>query len=110
MHISLSKSGLLIMLVIAASALVWPVAVAAQMSVEGHWEGAIELPGTALQIRVDFKRAGAAWQANIDIPQQGAQGLPLQAVRFAAPQVHSHEASLSRLASLSLAATCSRLI
>jgi CubicO group peptidase (beta-lactamase class C family) len=41
-----------------------------------------------LQIRVDFKSAGAAWQANIDIPQQGAQGLPLQAVRFAAPQVH----------------------
>ncbi len=88
MHISLHKHGFLIALVMAACALVWPVALSAQTGLEGHWEGAIELPGTALQIRIDFKSAGAAWQANIDIPQQGAQGLPLQAVRFAAPQVH----------------------
>lgn len=88
MHISLHRPGFLIALVMAACALVWPVALSAQTGLEGHWEGAIELPGTALQIRIDFKSAGAAWQANIDIPQQGAQGLPLQAVRFAAPQVH----------------------
>jgi CubicO group peptidase (beta-lactamase class C family) len=88
MHISLHRPGFLIALVMAACALVWPVALSAQTGLEGHWEGAIELPGTALQIRIDFKSAGAAWQANIDIPQQGAQGVPLQAVRFAAPQVH----------------------
>jgi len=88
MHTSLHKSGFLIALVMAACALVWPVALSAQTGLEGHWEGAIQLPGMALQIRVDFKSAGGAWQANIDIPQQGAQGLPLQAVRFAAPQVH----------------------
>ncbi len=88
MHISLHRSGFLIALIMAACALAWPVALSAQTGLEGHWEGAIELPGTALQIRIDFKSAGAAWQANIDIPQQGAQGLPLQAVRFAAPQVH----------------------
>jgi CubicO group peptidase (beta-lactamase class C family) len=88
MPISLHKPGFLIALVMATCALVWPVALLAQTGLEGHWEGAIQLPGTALQIRVDFKSAGAAWQANIDIPQQGAQGLPLQAVRFAAPQVH----------------------
>src|SRR5208337_3967936 len=88
MHTSLHKSGFLIALVMAACALVWPVALLAQTGLEGHWEGAIQLPGMALQIRVDFKSAGGAWQASIDIPQQGAQGLPLQAVRFAAPQVH----------------------
>lgn len=88
MHISLRKPGFLIVLVMAACALVWPVALSAQTGVEGHWEGAIQLPGTALQIRIDFKSAGAAWQATIDIPQQGAQGLPLQAVRVAASQVH----------------------
>jgi CubicO group peptidase (beta-lactamase class C family) len=88
MHIPLHRHGFLIALFMAACALVWPVALSAQTGLEGHWEGAIQLPRTALQIRVDFKRAGAAWQANIDIPQQGAQGLPLQAVRFAAPQVH----------------------
>lgn len=88
MHSSLCKHGLFIALVLAMCALVSPIALLAQASVEGHWEGAIEIPGTALQIRVDFKSAGGAWHANIDIPQQGAQGLALQGVRFAAPQVH----------------------
>jgi CubicO group peptidase (beta-lactamase class C family) len=88
MRTFLRKPGLFILLFVVGCALVWPVALSAQNGVEGHWEGAIELPGTALQIRVDFKSAGADWQANIDIPQQGAQGIALQAVRFAAPQVH----------------------
>ena len=88
MRISLHRHGFLIALVVAACALVWPVALSAQTGLEGHWEGAIQLPGMDLQIHVDFKSVGGAWQANIDIPQQGAQGLPLQAVRFAAPQVH----------------------
>jgi CubicO group peptidase (beta-lactamase class C family) len=60
----------------------------AQAGPEGHWEGEIAIPGTALGIHVDLSRAHAAWQATIDIPQQGAQGLALQAVRVEAPQVH----------------------
>ncbi len=60
----------------------------AQTGPAGHWEGEIALPGTALEIHVDLSRANAAWQATIDIPQQGAQGLALRAVRFEAPQVH----------------------
>ena len=55
---------------------------------EGHWEGAIALPGTSLEVQVDLDRDGAAWRATIDIPQQDAHGLPLQAVRFEAPSVH----------------------
>jgi CubicO group peptidase (beta-lactamase class C family) len=88
MQISSRKPSLFVALTLAVCALLSSIALSAQASVEGHWEGAIEIPGTALQIRVDFKNAGGAWQANIDIPQQGAQGLALQAVRFSAPQVH----------------------
>ncbi len=62
--------------------------VPAQVRLEGRWEGAIDVPGTSLQIGVEFKRADGALQATIDIPQQGALGLPLQAVRFEASQVH----------------------
>jgi len=69
-------------------ALLWCLPARAQVSVEGLWEGSIELPGSALQIRVEFRRAEGALHATIDIPQQGAAGLPLQAVRFEAPQVH----------------------
>lgn len=75
-------------LLVIVSALVCSVPVCAETTVEGHWEGAIDLPGRSLEIRVDFKRADAALRATIDIPQQGALGLQLQAVRFEAPQVH----------------------
>jgi CubicO group peptidase (beta-lactamase class C family) len=68
--------------------LLWPARALAQSNPEGHWEGAIALPGSSLQIHVDLKQAAGAWQGTIDIPQQGASGLALQAVRFDAPQVH----------------------
>jgi len=88
MQIFLRKFPFLNVLLVTVFALVWSVPVWAQTSVEGHWEGAIELPGKSLQIRVEFKRAGAGLRATIDTPQQGGLGLPLQAVSFAAPQVH----------------------
>jgi CubicO group peptidase (beta-lactamase class C family) len=68
--------------------LLWCIPVSPQVGVEGQWEGSINLPGATLQIRVDFRRVDSALQAKIDIPQQGALGLPLQAVRFEAPQIH----------------------
>jgi len=60
----------------------------AQGGPEGQWDGAITLPGTSLEIRVDLKHSDASWQGTIDIPLQRATGLPLQAIRFEAPQVH----------------------
>ena len=60
----------------------------AQGTPEGHWEGAVAVPGTPLQIHVDLKQVAGAWQGTIDIPQQGAAGLVLQSVRFQAPEVH----------------------
>lgn len=47
----------------------------------GHWEGAIELPGQALTVKVDLAGADGAWTGTIDIPQQGAAGLKLAGVR-----------------------------
>ncbi|MFZ0231409.1 MAG: serine hydrolase, partial [Mycobacterium sp.] len=60
----------------------------AQVGAAGHWEGEITLPGTALEIHVDLSRDKDAWEAKIDIPQQGAQGLALQSVRVEAEKVH----------------------
>jgi CubicO group peptidase (beta-lactamase class C family) len=88
MRITSRKSVLFGVLLAVFSAILCPVPAAAQTGLEGHWEGSIVLPTTALQIRVDFKRSEGAWQATIDIPQQGAQGLPLQSVHFEAPQIH----------------------
>lgn len=50
---------------------------AATGSLQGHWEGAIELPNGKLVIRLDFERDDEGLHGTIDIPTQGAQGLEL---------------------------------
>lgn len=59
-----------------------------QERLEGHWEGAVDLPGMNLQIRAAFKKSDAGWQGTLDIPQQRASGLPLQGLKFEGQQVH----------------------
>jgi len=76
-----------IALAVFALGLLSPALLAAQ-SPEGRWEGAINLPGMALQIAVEFKPAEGGWTATIDIPQQRASGLPLQQVRAEGGAVH----------------------
>ncbi|MBK9304194.1 MAG: alpha/beta hydrolase [bacterium] len=49
----------------------------------GHWEGAIVLPGQELGIKIDLAADGGTWSGTIDIPMQGATGLPLENVRAA---------------------------
>lgn len=47
----------------------------------GHWEGPIQLPGLELKVLVDLKAgAGGALEGTIDIPAQGAKGLPLEPI------------------------------
>lgn len=47
-------------------------------SVVGHWEGSVDIPGTALAISVDFTaRDGGGVSGAISIPAQNAAGLPL---------------------------------
>ncbi len=43
----------------------------------GHWEGEIELPGMTLGVILDITENDGVWSGTIDIPMQGAKGLPL---------------------------------
>lgn len=54
----------------------------------GPWHGAIAAAGMEIGIQVDFQTEGGALAATIDIPQQGAAGLPLTHVVFTAPRIH----------------------
>ena len=46
----------------------------------GHWEGAIEMPGgNTLGVIIELT-PGDAWTGKIDIPMQGANGLPLDKI------------------------------
>jgi CubicO group peptidase (beta-lactamase class C family) len=63
-------------------------------ALDGHWEGAIELPGTKLAIDVDFATQDGTLGGDITIPAQGARDLPLAGVkqdgdkvRFAIPNI-----------------------
>jgi uncharacterized protein len=69
-------------------ALAWASPLFAQASVAGRWEGAISVMGQDLGIVVVFTDVGAALTATIDIPQQGAKGIPLRSVRSAGGSVH----------------------
>lgn len=62
----------------------------------GHWEGAIELPGTQLQIKIDFDEPAESgeWSGTIDIPAQLIRGFALAnivvdagSVSFAMPDI-----------------------
>jgi hypothetical protein len=47
---------------------------------EGHWEGAIQVPGQELKIEVDLARSGEAWQGAIAIPAQNLRAFPLSEI------------------------------
>src|SRR5436305_4540892 len=54
----------------------------------GHWEGEINLPQSQLlQVKVDLEEAAGAWKGTIDIPAQGAKGLPLEQITVQGPKV-----------------------
>ncbi|HXL04107.1 MAG TPA: alpha/beta fold hydrolase [Bacillota bacterium] len=55
---------------------------------EGHWEGAINVMGQELIIRVDFAVCDGTLSGTIDIPQQGALGLPLANIKLESPNIH----------------------
>lgn len=72
-------SLLLFCLMISGSAL----AVIQQPSVAGHWEGAIQVPGSAVNFSIDVTvKADGSLSATITIPAQGAKDLPLTNVAF----------------------------
>jgi len=80
-----------------------PARAAEPAAVGGHWEGEINLPqNQVLQVKVDLEEASGAWKGTIDIPAQGAKGLPLEPIavqgpncrpsRFASRSTHAAEA------------------
>ena len=74
-----ASAALFVTLLLAASGLVQA---APPQDLAGHWEGAIELPGTKLAVNIDFaKHADGAWKGDISIPLQGAKDLPLAGIK-----------------------------
>lgn len=61
---------------------------AAPSDLLGAWEGDLQVQGIALKIRVVFADAAGALSGTIDIPQQGAAGIPLTGVKRDAASVH----------------------
>ena len=49
----------------------------AENRVTGHWEGHIEIPGQPIAVKIDLTVNDGDWSGTIDIPAQGAKGLPL---------------------------------
>jgi CubicO group peptidase (beta-lactamase class C family) len=56
---------------------------AAPQDLAGHWEGAIDVPGTKLGVDLDFEKlADGTWKGDISIPLQGAKDLPLAGIKL----------------------------
>jgi CubicO group peptidase (beta-lactamase class C family) len=52
-------------------------------SIAGHWEGTINVPGTKLEVLIDFnQKPDGSWEGNISIPAQNAKNLPLNSINF----------------------------
>jgi CubicO group peptidase (beta-lactamase class C family) len=49
-------------------------------TLEGHWEGTIELPGQELEFDLDFSLHEGAWTGDISIPLQNLSDLPLEKI------------------------------
>jgi CubicO group peptidase (beta-lactamase class C family) len=72
----------------AAAATTAPRATPQETSIAGHWEGAIELPGTKLAFDIDFApQTGGAWSGDISIPAQNAKDLPLGKIVLAGKDI-----------------------
>ena len=77
---------------------IWPLAAGTLVSpataqeteteIAGEWAGSVVLPTGELPFSVTFEVADGVLSATMDIPVQGALGLPLTAVSFANGRVH----------------------
>jgi pimeloyl-ACP methyl ester carboxylesterase len=61
---------------------------AAQKSIEGHWEGTMTREGAALTVSFDLTKEAAGLKASFNSPTQRAMGIPLRNVTYTAPKVH----------------------
>jgi len=65
-----------------------PVEPEGTLSPAGFWEGKIATSGIELKIGVDFSEGDDGLVGTIDIPEQGAIGLPLENITFDGEQLH----------------------
>lgn len=72
-------------LTIASLSLIIAPAARAQGGLVGDWEGFLDAPRRPVLMTVHFKQVEGDWEATADIP--GANGIPLEDVRFETPQV-----------------------
>ncbi len=61
---------------------------AATPDVSGQWQGKILLPGAALEIIVALAEEDDAWAGTIDVPAQGAAGIPLHDITVDGDGIH----------------------
>ena len=71
-NFDLLKTILVVMAIIASLSVSY-----AEDRVVGHWEGQIDIPGQPITVKVDLAINDSDWSGTIDIPTQGAKGLPL---------------------------------
>ncbi len=51
-------------------------------TLEGHWEGSIDIPGMTLEVNIDIKaKKDGSWEGDISIPAQKAKDLPLTGIQ-----------------------------
>jgi len=73
---------LFVLLAICLIAVSGPAAAAPPQDLAGHWEGTIDVPGSKLEVNLDFvKQADGTWKGDISIPVQGAKDLPLAGIK-----------------------------
>lgn len=68
----LAKTILIIMAIVVSLSVSY-----ADSRITGHWEGQIDIPGQPITVKVDLTVNDSDWSGTIDIPTQGAKGLPL---------------------------------
>src|SRR5436305_7607164 len=79
---------ILLLLTLTLTLTLEPARAAEPAAVGGHWEGEINLPqNQVLQVKVDLEETSGAWKGTIDIPAQGAKGLPLEPIAVQGPKV-----------------------
>jgi len=61
---------------------------AAQRSIEGHWEGVMVREGAELPVSFDFTNEATGLKASFNSPTQRAIGIPLRNVSYTAQKVH----------------------
>jgi uncharacterized protein len=59
-----------------------------EIRLTGRWDGAITIMGSQLRIIVNFSEEAGAVTGGMDIPQQGATGIPLHNIRLDASAIY----------------------